>query len=406
MIKFHTSKDGVARQCKAKTTESCRATPSDQKEHYNTREEAQKAYENSQSKILFNSLKNNSDSVQSAEKSYTYAQWSLLNNHLHDSIGRGNNAELFYYSSPAGRLELERRIKINNNNDSYKEILKKLENKEPDPIILHEDDKEILELLSQEGENLLSEQFKSDELNIKNFRRVDERVGSFLLNHSQAWLKDLTVEEQEVISHSTSNGFYLVNDSMKKENNIKDSKFNIDKTGMTEKEYSEYAQEFTQKLRNAVEKAPKLDKPIKTYRGIKIHEFNKMFEHVELNSSHEIASKLLDGDLNGQKLPKVDKFGNATKLAHTPISATANPKRSINYTESDFSSNEDDSDFAPVLEIETTTMASPVVVSAWSSGEAEVLTNHMSDYEIIEVRKDFSKSKKILVIKLKEIIYS
>lgn len=45
MSKFHISKDGVARRCTAQSPESCTATPPDLKEHYDTQEEAQKAYE-------------------------------------------------------------------------------------------------------------------------------------------------------------------------------------------------------------------------------------------------------------------------------------------------------------------------------------------------------------------------
>lgn len=401
MTKFHINDKGEAKKCKAQPG-NCPVTKESGGKHYDTPEEAQQAYESTQSKNLFKSLKNNNDGIQSAEQSYTYAQWSLLNDHLHDSIGRGNNAEMFYYSSPAGRLELDRRIKMNSNNDSYKEILKKIENKEFESIYISQDDKEFLELLSQDGEKLLSEQLESNELNVKKFKRVDERVGSFLINHSQEWLKSLTVDEQEVVSHSTSNGFYLVNESMKKEDEIKDSYFNVDNTGMSEQEYSEYAQSFTNKLRSAVIKAPKLEEPIKTYRGIKLQEFNQMFEHTDSKSNKELASKLLNGDLTGQKLPKVDKFGNTTKLSHAPVSATANPQRSINYSESNYEDR--DNSFAPVLEIEAKTMASPVAVSAWGSGEAEVYTNHTSDYEIIGARMDSSKSKKIFVVQLREII--
>ena len=45
MSNFHISKDGVARKCQAATPEACRATKTDMKEHFETREEAQKAYE-------------------------------------------------------------------------------------------------------------------------------------------------------------------------------------------------------------------------------------------------------------------------------------------------------------------------------------------------------------------------
>lgn len=45
MSKFHISEDGVARRCTAQSPESCTATSPDSKEHYDTQEEAQKAYE-------------------------------------------------------------------------------------------------------------------------------------------------------------------------------------------------------------------------------------------------------------------------------------------------------------------------------------------------------------------------
>lgn len=55
---YHISKDGVARQCRAKSPESCTATPADQKEHYDSKEDAQTAYENKQAKNTFKPLKN------------------------------------------------------------------------------------------------------------------------------------------------------------------------------------------------------------------------------------------------------------------------------------------------------------------------------------------------------------
>lgn len=45
MSNFHISKDGTARKCQAKTVDACRATKNDMKEHFETKEEAQKAYE-------------------------------------------------------------------------------------------------------------------------------------------------------------------------------------------------------------------------------------------------------------------------------------------------------------------------------------------------------------------------
>ena len=45
MNNFHISKDGTARKCQAKTPDACRATKTDLKEHFETKEDAQKAYE-------------------------------------------------------------------------------------------------------------------------------------------------------------------------------------------------------------------------------------------------------------------------------------------------------------------------------------------------------------------------
>lgn len=56
---YHISKDGVARQCRAKSPESCTATPADQKEHYDSKEDAQAAYEKSQEKQTLSKLSKN-----------------------------------------------------------------------------------------------------------------------------------------------------------------------------------------------------------------------------------------------------------------------------------------------------------------------------------------------------------
>jgi len=45
MSRYHVSQDGVARKCTAQSPQSCTATSSDLEEHYDTKEEAQKAYE-------------------------------------------------------------------------------------------------------------------------------------------------------------------------------------------------------------------------------------------------------------------------------------------------------------------------------------------------------------------------
>lgn len=65
MTNFHISIDGIARQCHAQSPESCTATSSDQKEHFDTKKEAQISYEKSQENKgngIFSFKKNNRQS--------------------------------------------------------------------------------------------------------------------------------------------------------------------------------------------------------------------------------------------------------------------------------------------------------------------------------------------------------
>lgn len=61
MSKYHISQDGIARRCTAQSPESCTAISSELSEHYNTKEEAQKAYE--QKNQTFDSLSKKDVSV-------------------------------------------------------------------------------------------------------------------------------------------------------------------------------------------------------------------------------------------------------------------------------------------------------------------------------------------------------
>lgn len=72
MTQFHLSEDGIARECKAQTVESCTATPADQKEHYGTKEQAQKAYETKQNQDKW------LGSLSKPSKQKTFTRESLL----------------------------------------------------------------------------------------------------------------------------------------------------------------------------------------------------------------------------------------------------------------------------------------------------------------------------------------
>lgn len=107
--KFHISDDGMARPCKA-TEKPCRFGGDEQ--HYSTLAEAQKAAELKMEKHMGTKVltKQSKADIDSANNSFTYAKYSVLNDHLHNSSAVGSPQELFYYSSKAGRLELNRRI--------------------------------------------------------------------------------------------------------------------------------------------------------------------------------------------------------------------------------------------------------------------------------------------------------
>ena len=70
MVRFHISRDGVARKCQAKTVASCRAVKKDMTEHFDTREEAQQAYEQRMVSQTFGKVeKNGSNSPKSSNSS-------------------------------------------------------------------------------------------------------------------------------------------------------------------------------------------------------------------------------------------------------------------------------------------------------------------------------------------------
>jgi len=57
--------------------------------------------------------------TQSSVISYIYTQYCIENKRLHNSINIGDPAELFYYSSAQGRLELERRLSYRKDDKRY-----------------------------------------------------------------------------------------------------------------------------------------------------------------------------------------------------------------------------------------------------------------------------------------------
>lgn len=436
MVKYHINPEtGEAGACNAnasnpKSTGCKYAKNGETPLHYNTDEEARNAYEKLQEATTFITLEKNTntDGQLSAEKSTLYAQWSNLNEHLHNGTEVGNEAELYYYSSPAGMLELKRRMseELEYGLGVHHEIFEKLKTYTPQ-LSLSAEEQEKHNLNLQNGMSKVeAANEQKDYIDFEIYDRVDRDIGAYLIEQSSNWLKKLTPQEQETVSQSTSSGFYLVEQANKEEVSretkqlfanhpkIRKLKENLRKSNSRKAQVEILEQEnkllkseakkFTTSLKKAVANAPKLNTPVKTYRGMKIHEFDTMFE-TDKAGRHETVKKLLSGELNGSLLNKKHSDGTVSKLAHAPISTTMNPRRALGFSEADF--NPDPTTglslaYEFLYEIEAKTMATPVAVSAWGSSEAEIFTNHKSDYELAGAYEQKQDRDHFIVIKLKE----
>lgn len=402
--KFHISDDGVARKCEA-TRKPCKFGGDE--EHYSTQEEAQKAAEIKLSKE-FNkttlSKKNRAD-VDSADNSFTYAKFSVLTGHLHNASAVGSPQELFYYSSKAGRLELNRRIAQDNVGYSdhisrYQKIADVLDSPEFVKPILEIDEIEFLKKV-HEGEKII----RSNSLTFENISRKDEFdawkksrenqkiTGIFLLSKSHEWMKNLTTQEQEAISFTTSNGFSVIEGSLHDEvseqtkrtlsafveeevEEIMDNEPDYDEALRKENEvYKKKSQEITKLVQSAMKKAPTLDEPISVYRGTDGTELRRILGVSSDTNFDELTKRLNNNEFEGTLLNE------KSYISKVPKSATVIPTRAMSFTGGD------DERKQVVLKIQQKSIASPTMVSAWGVAEGEIFTNPNSNYRIQKVKE-------------------
>lgn len=401
--KFHISDDGVARKCEA-TKKPCKFGSDD--EHYSTQEKAQKAAEIKLSKEFSRTTLSKKDraDVDSADNSFIYAKFSVLTDHLHNASAVGSAQELFYYSSKAGRLELNRRIAQDNVGYSdhisrYQKIADVLDSPEfVKPVI--EINEEAFAEKVQKGEEMI----RSNSLTFEDISRKDDfgswresreqqRIaGTFLLSKSHEWMKNLTTQEQEAIAFTTSNGSNVIEGSLYDEiteethrtlspffeeeiDEIMDNEPDFDEAIRKEKEFlKKKADEITAHVQSAIKKAPVLDEPISVYRGTDGTELRKILGVSSNTDFDELSEKLKNNEFEGALLNE------KSYMSKVPKSATVIPTRAMSFTAGD------DEMKKVVLKIQQKSMASPTMVSAWGVAEGEIFTNPNSNYRVQKVR--------------------
>lgn len=317
----------------------------------------------------------------SAAMSFLYAKHSVLTDHLHNATAVGSPPELYYYSSPAGRLELKRRM-LQSPRGEYAEIQQRLDDSEPPKAPAVDD--EVFTQWASEGEHIVRSGSLSFSENVP--WETKQKIAAFLAVESHEWLRRTSTEEQEAISFLTSNGFYLLQDSVNEELSgearrvatpfLHETLTSIEQN--SDASYDEMEDKanaaikaFTRKYRSrvtaALAKAQKLSEPLTAYRGTSMAALES-----ELGET-AIKDKLISGELLGKR------FGRKSSYATIPRSASLVPTRALSFCTDEES---------VVLELKQKTLASPVMVSAWGGSEAEVYTNPASTYKITGYREE------------------
>jgi len=410
MKKYHLSEDGIVRKCSA-TKEPCKL------EHFESINEGNRFYEDQmKSEVLSNRLKktlktkekdSHSSSPEdgdtySADVARAYRHYSLIHNHLHNSKIVPTESELSYYSTPAGRLELERRSN-NTGDEKMKDAFKIIDSNDFKPIDFSKEiDIAKINERVKVGSTRISHELGENDQVLRNFERDnDDDLRHYMIERSHEWIKKLSSEEQEALSFYTSDGFmipqyyhgiksqedakFYIDEILDQEETFYNAEWSDDdyakEEEMFEKNRMEYSKSFSDKIKETLLKAPKAEEPFVTYRGTSEHEivelvgvkFDESFNKEEINSL--IQSRLKDS----KDSLIVDENSRISKI---PASTSVQPQRAKSF-----------GNFC-VIEILQTTESSPANVSAWGPNEYEMLTNPWSKYEIVgsKILKDSDES--------------
>lgn len=410
MKKYHLSNDGVVRPCSA-VKEPCKL------QHFENIAEGNKFYEESmKSEILSNPLKKNKKSIRkdndyssgeigdiySAEVAKAYRHYNTVKRHTHNSKIVPTENELTYYSTPAGRLELERRSK-NSGDEKMKESFKIIDAKDFKPIdFTKEIDMDQIQEKIKIGEDKISHTLGENDEILRNFERDnDEDLRHYVIERSHEWIKKLSSEEQETLSYYTSDGFmipqyyhgitsqesakFYLDSILEQEETFYNPEWSDDDYAKEEERFEksrmEYSKSFSDKIKETLKKAPVAEKPFVTYRGTNEHEIVELIGgKLDGDLSKEEINDLIQSQLKESKDRLI--VNENSRISKIPASTSLQPQRAKSF-----------GNFC-VIEILQTTESSPANVSAWGPNEYEVLTNPWSKYEIVgsKILKDSDDS--------------
>lgn len=401
MGKFHINDKDEVKPCKA-TVKKCKFGD---KKHFSTAHEAEKELSKKFDNETIPTLSKIKSDTLSANISRKYSHLSIAFDHMHNSGNAGNDLEQYYYNSPAGRLELERRIgKGKYIDETYVKIKEIIDDPEFQPIDTKINEDKLQELI-QKGYDGFSEKFgeKDNELDYE-YRDIDPKTDEMrhaLVEESHKWYVNLSTEQQEAISELTSSGFEklqyahgIKTDSPA--NFIFDTDIDIDEFYETydgndfkeelNRRFSSIGEKYRKNVDEAFKHTPKLEKPIMTYRGTSLEEIKEIAGFDSETDDKQFTERILNGEFNNQNINE------KSRLANLPISSTVSTNIAKRFGKGMY------------LEIKRHTSSSPVLNSAWGSYEQEFLTNPNSKYKIIEAVESKNKRDKGLIIRIEEIV--
>lgn len=335
----------------------------------------------------------------SAQIAANYAHKCILEQHMHNGADVGNHLELYYYSSPQGRLELQRRMSGSSIRKEYQRIYDVINNNDivnDRPITFSEEEKERIEHSIIKGKEMMSSGFSVPHEPHSMDRRRDNHIHHALVNYSHQWMDNLTTKQQESISHLTSDGFIFLQGSLYPDHHdffrhpsyssIIDydtiSPDNISNDIMKKKR--EYSREITETVLDSFDNAPVLDDPVMSYRGTTIEELKDLIGDNEI-SHQELYDRAVTGEFHNSEV------SDDSRIMNIPVSSSAHSD-----TASSFGG-------GVLLEIQRHTITSPVNVSAWGPAETEILTNPLSSYTIKDIYlKPSQENRELMVVQLEE----
>lgn len=347
--------------------------------HFDTKENAQYAYEFAMEKNA--AIEKAEPDTFSAKVARDYAHWSVINDHLHESTDRCNDAEFIYYNTPRGKLELKRRLKAGR--EAHKALAERIESAPADAGRFTLDEDFINKQVAL-GEAMVREKAVYPDLDFNG--RSHTPTLHYLAEQSHNWLKNLSTEEQEAISHFTSDGSVIAKEAIGIRSDYR--------TDVSEHE----AKRYLKTVKKAVAKAPKLEEPIQIWRGTSVEEIYDFIRIPEGEEDTEAVFNAIEaGEYNGEINPKSRIYAAPASLSVSPMIASRFIKPAYDKPYNDKS--------LILISLKAKTMAVPGAVGAWGVNECEIMSNPSAKYRVAGGKRLIKgeKDQKYFILELEEI---